>query len=270
MYENYLPQSEKLKKHIRHISILKHFNGTVNYLAFPQLGTTLALYPSANLTLRDKKITISNSTQLSSQVLLLGKYNTPLHINYQNFTSEISINFSPTVLNYFFDENTATLTQHSCQLITHVAWLNLVRKLIPISDNRKKVDIIESFLLHSIKAKNLSIIDDSIAIFDTIPELKISELAHQLQVSTKTINRCFVNYVGCNPTAYKKTLRFRKSIKSKLNNPKQNLTTLCFDSDFYDSPHFTREILNLTKMNPRLFFSDLKAVGDQEFPYKFL
>ncbi len=270
MYENYSPKSENLKKHIDHISVLKQFNNTINYLAFPQLGTTLVLYPNANLILENKKISISNSAQSPSKVLLLGKYNSPLHINYQNYTSEISINFSPTGLNYFFDENTAKLTKYSGQLITDINWLNLVKKIILVPENNKKVELIESFLLDIIKNKDLSMLENCIAIFDDKPESQVSELAQQLQVSTKTINRWFSIYVGCTPTVYKQTLRFRKSIKSKFYNPKQNLTTLCLDSDFYDSSHFTREILKLTKMNPRRFFLEMRAVGDQEFPYKFL
>lgn len=270
MYKNYSPKSEKLKKHIHHISVLKQFNEPISYLAFPQLGTTLALYQNAKLELENKKITISDLPQTSPQILLLGKYNDPLHINYHNFTPEISINFSPTGLNYFFEKDTAKLAQHSGQLITNMSWLNLVKKLRTIPDTNKKIESIELFLLDILKDKDLTMLENSITMFDSQPELQISELAHQLKVSTKTINRWFVKYIGCTPTAYKQTLRFRKSIESKRKNPKQNLTTLCYDSDFYDSSHFSREILKLTKMNPSHFFLDLKAVGDQNFPYKFL
>jgi AraC-like DNA-binding protein len=97
--------------------------------------------------------------------------------------------------------------------------------------------------------------------------LKIKDIALKMKVSERTINRWFHKYIGCPPKDYKKIMRFRSSLK---NSKEMNLTELCLNNDYYDSPHFTNEFKLLTNRSPRDFFNAMSEVGEERFPYIFL
>ena len=270
MYQIFIPKSKSLKKHIYNFCVLKEFDGTVNYLAFPQLGTTLAFYANANLKIGDNCITITKCNESNPQILLLGKYKLPIQIRYRSFLPEISINFTPTGLNYFFKERTGVIANKEAQLINAEEWIKITNQIFNQGTNDEKIDVLETFLIDNLLNRELSILENFISLLNKNPEYTISHIANLLGVSRKTINRCFNNYVGCSPMDFKKIFRFRKAIHTRFNAPFKSLSQIGFDSNFYDSPHFTREFKKLTQMNPRDFFSDVEAVVDKDIPYKFL
>ena len=270
MYKIFIPKSEKLKKYISNFCILNEFEGEINYLAFPQLGTSLAFYFNSKLTFEDDCINITKKNKCTPQVLLLGKYKLPIQIRYNSYSPEISINFTPTGLNYFFDKNTGEIAKNSTQLIHNEKWSKIGSDIFNQNSNEKQIDYLELFLLKKLVKKDLSNVETFIACLNQNPTFSISTIANKMNISTKTINRSFTKYVGCTPTDFKKIARFRKAIDTKFNDSFKNLTQICFESNFYDSPHFTREFKKLNQMSPRDFFSDISYVADENIPYKFL
>lgn len=270
MYEIFIPQSKILKKYIHSFFVMNEFEGSLNYLAFPQLGTIMGLYKNSNISFGDNYIKISKSEKPNTQIILLGKYKLPIQLNYPEFLPEVSINFSPTGLNYFFNEDIGELANKEAQLVDAKNWITITNEMYSQDTNDMKIQILENFLIRNLIDKDLTKVEDSLFILNKNPEYSIIEIAQELNVSAKTINRHFENYVGCSPMDYKKIFRFRKAIEAKFNSPFKNLTEICFDSNFYDSPHFTKEFKKLTNMNPRDFFSDIRPAMGKEIPYKFL
>jgi AraC-like DNA-binding protein len=270
MYEVFTPKSDVLKKHIYNYCVLKPFDSAVNYLAFPQLGTSMAMYSHSTLKIKENSISISKAKELNPQILLLGKYKLPLQLDYTEFSPEISINFTPTGLNYFFKENTATIANGITQFLSGEKWVAIANQIFKEKNSRAKIDALEHFFIENRIDKNLTLIESYLSISNKYPEYNISQIANELNVTSKTINRWFKSFIGCSPTEFKKIVRFRKAIETKFNDSSQNLTKICFENNFYDSPHFSREFKKLTQMNPREFFSEIEDVSNKNIPYKFL
>ena len=270
MYEIFTPKSKILQKYIQSFSVMKEFDGAINYLAFPQLGISMALFIHAKIAIEENGVAIDNINKINPQVLLLGKYTLPIQLKYHGFTPEISINFTPTGLNYFFKENTGTIANKKAQFVDLEIWKEFVSLLYKQDTNSDKIDMLENFLLANLLEKDITTVESCISLMNENPDYSITNIAAELQVSTKTINRQFANFIGCSPMEFKKIIRFRNAIHTKFKEPFKNLTQICFDSNFYDSPHFTREFKKLTKMNPSDFFADIKTVVDKDIPYKFL
>ena len=270
MYEVYSPKSQILKKHIYNFCILKPFAGEANYLAFPQLGTSIGLYPQSDLTVKNNHVTISNKLNQNTQILLLGKYKNPIHITYHNYTPELSINFTATGLNYFFKENTGTMACNVAQLIDDQVWKKMIKTIFKEKNNLKKINILENILIKQILKKDISLIENYLRMFGQKPEYNLTQLAKNLQVSAKTISRGFKKYIGCSPLDFKKISRFRAAVNLKFNTPKKNLTQICYEGNFYDSPHFSREFKKLTGLTPREFFLQIESIEDTDIPYKFI
>ena len=270
MYEIFIPKSAILQKYIYNFYVMKEFAEPLKYLAFPQVGMTMAFFINTSLHLENKGFTIAPSEERDPKILLLGKYKLPIQLQYERSTPEISINFTPTGLNYFFPENTCDLAKVGTQLITKENWLKAADEIFQQENTKEKIQFLEHFLLDNYVEKDLSVVENYLLALKENPERTTSDIAKDLKVSTKTINRLFAKYVACSPMDFKQILRFRKAVQTKFDNPSENLTQICFDSNFYDSPHFTREFKKLTHLSPKEFFAEIGPVSEQDIPYQFL
>ena len=270
MYENFVPKSEVLKKHIFNFSVLNTFKGKISYLAFPQLGTSIGLYSNSDIKTEDSQLLISNTEDQNIQVLVLGKYKLPLKVIYDIHTPEISINFTPTGLNYFFKEDTNSIAKNRMQFLPSKQWESITRKIFGQTCNHQRIETLESFLVENLIEKEISEVEYCISVLSKHPEYKVSQIAEKLNVTTRTLNRWFINYIGCSPTDFKKISRFRKAIQMNYSPTFKNLTEICFEGGFYDSPHFNREFKKLTNLSPRDFFSRIETVSEKKIPYKFI
>ena len=249
---------------------MKEFADPLKYLAFPQVGMTMAFFINTSLKLDNKGFTISPSKERDPKILLLGKYKLPIQLQYERSTPEISVNFTPTGLNYFFQENTCDLAKAGTQLITKDNWLKATDQIFHQKSTKEQIEMLENFLLENLVEKDISIVENYLLALNENPERTTSDIAAELKVSTKTINRLFAKYVACSPMDFKQILRFRKAVQTKFDKPSEKLTQICFDSNFYDSPHFTREFKKLTHLSPKEFFAEIGPVSEQDIPYQFL
>lgn len=265
MYTVHKPKSEKLKKYITEFTILKkEAFKPINYLAFPHSVGSIVFLSGAEIDYKNSKVVIKKSEKNPPSVVALGKYIKPLHLFYENFVDEIGINFSPTGMNYFFDNNYDEIASKPFQFLSNDIWNEFSKNLF---NEKERINILENFLLSQVKKKNLKKIEQIIEIQQNNTSIKIKDIALMMGISERTIGRLFNKHVGCTPIEFKKILRFRSSVL--MNNEKMNLTELCLNNTYYDSPHFTHEFKQLTSINPKVFFNILTKISDKEFPYIF-
>lgn len=272
MYEVFKPKSEILKKHIVSFNILRNdvdFEKK-NYFVFPQYGTTIGIFKNTDVEIFESQLNISASEKKNSKIVVFGKYLVPLYLQYENFVDEVSINFTPTGLNYFFSESLSEVAPENIQFLVHEDWCPLPDTLFRIKNSIDKIEALEIFLERIFKEKNLEKLELVVSCIENDTELKINEIATSLGLSERSINRYFKAYIGCSPSNFKKIYRFRSAIENKFDDTqKLNLTEICMNNNFYDSPHFTNEFKKLTNNNPRKFFSKVVKVGKDNYPYIF-
>lgn len=270
MYDIFIPKSKELRKYIHNFFVLKEFKGDLNYLAFPSnSGAIIGLYTNAQVLVQNHQIKIGKADDTIPQVLLLGRYKIPVQLQYDCYVPEISINFTHTGLNYFFKKNAKQVARKAVQTIDDKLWTTLSSEMFHLGSTKDKIQFLEDFLLTIKVDKDLSKVEKCVMLLEQNTQRSIVSIAKEMNVSPKTITRWFVNYVGCAPIDFKKVLRFRKAISTKLKDPSKNLSDICYESNYYDSPHFTREFKKLTTLNPKEFFLEIKTVTNINTPYKF-
>ncbi len=267
MYEIRQPKNPVLKKYISEFTILKqHQFKPINYLVFPHHRGSIAFFFQANITYNNLTLDIERDDSLSTSIVILGKYKEPLLLKYGNFVEEIAINFTPTGLNYFFEENYDKITDKPIKFLKNEKWIEFSKELFKANKN-ERICLLENFLLSHLMKKDLSIIEQIIDKMKTNKLLKLKDISQEMDISKRAINRMFHRYTGLSPKDFKKILRFRSSIT--MHNKKMSLTELCLNNDYYDSSHFTNEFKFLTKRNPRNFFNSLKKINSMESYYIF-
>lgn len=96
-------------------------------------------------------------------------------------------------------------------------------------------------------------------------DFSVETLANQLEISRRHLNRLFKTNIGVSVKKFQEIVLFRKAMESKLLiNPQQNLTTLAYQFNFSDQAHLIKAFKNLTKNQPKKFFSKGTLLGKED------
>lgn len=268
MYKTFVPKSKLLKKHVREFTVLENTDDfPVEYFVFPHNIGSLVFLNKANFKFQKNTLEIKKEINNKASAFTIGKYTEPIVIHYSTFIDEIAINFTPTGINYFFEENYNDISALSFQSNADPEIVEFSGSLFKLPPENR-IERIERFLLQRLRDKNLETIENAIEILETDLSIKFKDLSKRLYVSERNLNRQFHKFIGCSPKDFKKILRFRK-VLMEFQNSDSNLTQICLKNDYYDSPHFIREFKKLTNKKPLDYFKQISYISNKNYPYIF-
>ena len=239
-------------------------NSTFSYVAFPHFNTGLSFFKGASVHRQNWSLQISENTDKGVHIEILGKYTTPVLIEYKGQMSEISIVFKPAGLNRFFKDNYFSLAPKFSQALNNTVWSKFGNSLFSSEDDISKI---ESFLLSQFfDDPALSSIENSLRLLENSNEqFSIADIANKVGLNLKTFQRHFQKQMGCSPVEYRRICRFRSSLTNKLKNTQlKNLTKITYEEGYYDQSYLIKEFRKITNHNPKDFFkSTSKVDGDK-------
>jgi AraC-like DNA-binding protein len=259
------PSSPILKKYIECFYIYEGKpNSTFRYVAFPHFNTGLSFFNGASVHRQNWNLQLTEKTNVGVQIEILGKYTTPVLIEYKGKLKEISIVFKPLGLNRFFSDNYISIAPKFSQALKNDVWGQFGENLFSSDDDISKI---ESFLLSQFwDNQELSSIENSLTFLENSNEqISISDIAIKVGLNIKTFQRHFQKHMGCSPVEYRRICRFRSSLTNKLNNTQlKNLTEITYEEGYYDQSYLIKEFRKITNHNPKDFFkSTSKVDGDK-------
>ena len=99
----------------------------------------------------------------------------------------------------------------------------------------------------------------------------VTEIAHKAGYNVKTFQRHFTKHMGCSPIDYRRIIKFRNAIVSKLSAKKiKSLTDITFESNYFDQSHFIKEFKRLTNHNPKNFFRVVSQLHGEKIVWEIL
>lgn len=253
MFTNIVPNSEKLKSYVDSFTVsLKDGNFPLSYTAFPNLGNCLAFFNHTAIQIQPQGVAFRKDDDQKPAIILLGRLTCPTFVIFHTRVEEISINFKPCGINYFFGIPFSKMANQSHQLLNEPIWVDFIAVLFS-EPPEKRIAMLETFLLSKLnehKADPLDRIFNAVAMMDT---LKIHELAAICCMSERNFLRYFRKYFGCSPSTYKKILRFRTALDSQYSKNTNSYNSFLIAEDYYDSSHFRKEFVQFTGSAPRQF-----------------
>lgn len=118
----------------------------------------------------------------------------------------------------------------------------------------EKIEILDNYLLSKIKREAPELIQT------LIEELNISgdehsvfTIATKYDVSTKTIQRLFKQYIGIRPKKYLRLHKIVRVIHLLKEKKEFDLSSLTYELGYSDQSHFIKEFHEFTKLKPSLF-----------------
>lgn len=152
MIKTHVPQSPFLQNYIECFYVFNCESPfQFLYLAFPNYNCGLSFFKGVEIHRNHFQVTIAESPDLNIQIELLGKYITPLLIEYSGKIQEISIVFKPLGINRFIRNNYQSVAPNFSQEFKNREWQHFGEKLFS-SDNTIKT--LEEFLLAQFKEEN--------------------------------------------------------------------------------------------------------------------
>jgi len=89
---------------------------------------------------------------------------------------------------------------------------------------------------------------------------KISDIASDVDISMRQLNRTFFEYVGIPPKFFCRVLQMNRAVQAMMENDTQYLTELAQQSGYFDQAHFSRVINEFFSNSPQEFLERDEAM----------
>jgi AraC-like DNA-binding protein len=134
-------------------------------------------------------------------------------------------------------------------------------RLLETANWNKRIEMIENFLLNqlSVSAKKLNKIG---VVNDIMSEIgkedfyeNITDIAFRYGITSRYLQKLFLQYTGLTPKLYTKINRFQNSLRL-VSKKDRSLTSIAYDCGYFDQSHFIREFKYFTGYTPSVFSQD--------------
>ncbi|MCB9233489.1 MAG: AraC family transcriptional regulator [Bacteroidia bacterium] len=139
---------------------------------------------------------------------------------------------------------------------------NLLRERILAQPDGGFLPLLEEFLLQRLFRVNqdVEVVKSATELlFQTRGNLRTQELADQVNLSRRSLERKFEAVAGLSPKALARVIRFRGVKRELIQNRNLNLTSLAHAYQFFDQAHFNHDFRQITGMTPSEFARDFRA-----------
>ncbi|WP_164111835.1 MULTISPECIES: helix-turn-helix domain-containing protein [Sphingobacterium] len=161
----------------------------------------------------------------------------------------------PTVLKTLFHLDAFELSNQNIALEDLVSDL-ILEQLVNASSAAEKITIISNFILdrinhakyHDEKARYASFLIQN---GKTLPEIQ-----QQMNLSERSLERLSKQYIGMSPKLYARIMRFQSSLSILRHSSFHNLSTVAYQSNYFDQSHFIREFKTFTGSSPHFFLQN--------------
>jgi len=213
-----------------------------------------------------KRITSGNEFIIQPRAMVLGQITEPFFVEPTGYVNSFAVRFYP----YGFANFVSTPVKNLANKDTPIELLfgekaskQLEQKIIQATDTKKRIEIIEEFLLD--KLKNKATIDNIVkstieALFSTRGSTPINSILKDDLSKRRQLERKFLNQIGISPKQLGKVIRLQTVLKMLLKQPSESLTKIAYDSEYYDQAHFIKDFKEFTGTSPKEFLDDEKMV----------
>lgn len=213
-----------------------------------------------------KRYTSENEFIIQPRAMILGQTIEPFYVEPIGYVNSFAVRFYP----YGFANFVTLPIKHLANKETPLDLLfgeksakDLEQKIIQATDIKKRIEVVENFLLDKLTDKTIidSIVKSTIdAIFLTRGGKSINAILKDDLSKRRQLERKFFKQVGLSPKQLGKVIRLQTALKILLNQQFENLTKIAYESEYYDQAHFIKDFKEFTGISPKDFLEDDKMV----------
>jgi len=167
----------------------------------------------------------------------------------------------PTALKTLFQIDAHEFTGQNIPL-ENIWNASILEQLINTNTVMEKIDIISTFLYQRIQ--QLKYRDQQAEFASTLLQSgkSLQEIQLAMHVSERTLERLVKEYIGLPPKTFSRIIRFQRSLDIMRQIDAKALTSLAYESNYFDQSHFIREFNAFTGTTPSSFLQH----ADEQLP----
>lgn len=211
-----------------------------------------------------KRYTSEDNFILQPRSMVLGQTIEPFYIEPTGYVNSFAVRFFPYGFANFITipvKNLADKETPIDLLFGEKPAKELEQKIVHASGTKERIKIIEDVLLN--KLKSAATIDTIVkttidALLSTKGNAPINTILKDDLSKRRQLERKFLKQIGVSPKQLGKVIRLQTALKMLLNKQHQSLTSIAYESEYYDQAHFIRDFKEFTGTTPQEFLDDDK------------
>lgn len=213
-----------------------------------------------------KRYTSENEFIIQPREMVLGQITEPFYVEPTGYVNSFAVRFYPYGFANFVPTPIKKLENKETpgkELFGADATRHLGQKIIRAADTKKRIEIIESFLLNRLndRATIDNIVKATVDIMlSTRGSTPINVLLKDDLSKRRQLERKFIRQIGISPKQLSKVIRLQTALKMLLNQQSETLTDITYESDYYDQAHFIKDFKEFTGTTPKHFLADDKMI----------
>lgn len=209
-----------------------------------------------------KRYTSGNQFIIQPRAMVLGQTLTPFYIEPTGHVNTFAVRFYPFGFANLVEVPIKALANKETALellFGNDTSQKLEKEIIQAHDVRQRITIIERFLQDRLLQPSMvdSIVTSTI---DALLSSKGSTSIHKILAGDlskrRQLERKFVKQIGISPKQLAKVIRLQSALSLLLNDEKENLTSIAYQSEYYDQAHFIKDFKEFTGLSPKEFIGN--------------
>ncbi|SKB82835.1 helix-turn-helix transcriptional regulator [Dyadobacter psychrophilus] len=130
---------------------------------------------------------------------------------------------------------------------------SLTDQVLSAANHPERIKRIESFLTSQLAGnpRDIRLVASSTNIIDNAAApVSVRQLADDLAVSERSLERAFDQHIGISPKLYSRIARLQRYLKLRKTSPAMSLTALGYEAGYYDQAHFIKDFADLAGITP--------------------
>lgn len=254
--EFYQPQSDLLKKYMLGYYFITPYAlaDKLSYYTFPNNYFIVSVNLGAKIEMDENEIVVSRTDNDIVTADFVTRYNSPLRVLYTDPVPEITFYFKPAGINHFInDAHLVVKHANGLGFNPYPDFYPAMKSVFAIEDRSLQIAVLEKYWIAKFNLKNTRLLEAVIA--DLESDLSITAIAAKHNFSRQYLNSLFVKNIGKSPSEYRKIHRFRDVVKKRKHVKK--LTSLTYESLFFDQSHMIKDFKKITSLSPHVFFKNV-------------
>jgi len=252
MPEQYVPVPDSLQFFVKNIVVMENYDsGETDILPFYADGFPGILYKESV----EAPVLMPRAKKLS-ELFVYGQTIKPIEIHFQTPYKVIVFELHPYAVKMLFGVNPTELNDDCYNFLSNQSFseCNLLTDLTDAKETTARVDLIAAFLEREIKRQSASPYVKIKQALDLIiseqGKVAVKNLADQLAISERTLQRLFIEHVGIPPKQFAKIIQFQSSLSEISDAGLQKLTEVVYKFGYSDQSHFIRDFKKYAGNNP--------------------
>ena len=118
-------------------------------------------------------------------------------------------------------------------------------------DHSEMFDQVEKIFLDSLRTRNLGTITQAVQLIESATgDIRLAELAEELNLSSRALRDQFHKYIGCAPKEFIQLVQLKQSVQ-QINFTDDSLTQVTYSNHYFDQPHFINSFKKITGRSPK-------------------